>query len=132
LCKQRRQGAHEKRPAVHRRPHPALLIDMEGESVGCELARRWQFDGIPPPKANVGERTAGESLQGALVGRPGTLHTLPVTTGEAVRSWTDYRECQCGHRVPAAVTEVSIPRIGDGGIQRLYSRMLQPEPEPKA
>jgi hypothetical protein len=74
LCEQRGRGAHEKRPAVHCRPHPALLIDMEGESVGCELARRWQFDGIPRPKAKFGERPAGESLQRALVGGPGTAH----------------------------------------------------------
>jgi hypothetical protein len=60
------------------------------------------------------------------------LTALPARTGEAVMSWTDYRECACGHRVPAAVTEVSIPRIGDGGIHRLRSHMLQPEPEPEA
>ena len=60
------------------------------------------------------------------------LTTLPVTIGGVVLSWTDYRECRCGHQVPAAMTEVSIPRIGDGGIQRLRSHMLQPEPEPEA
>jgi hypothetical protein len=60
------------------------------------------------------------------------LTTLPVATDEAVMSWTDYREYQCGHRVPAAMTELSIPQIGDGGVQRPCSHMLQPEPEPEA
>jgi len=60
------------------------------------------------------------------------LTTLPVTSSEAVMSWTDYRECRCGHRVPGAVTELSAPQIGDGGIQRLRSHMLQAEPEPEA
>ena len=26
------------------------------------------------------------------------------------------------------VTEVSVPHLGDGGIQRMHSRMLDPEP----
>jgi hypothetical protein len=54
--------------------------------------------------------------------------TLPAQTGETVMSWTDYRECPCGHRIPTAVTEISVPQC-DNGIQRLRSRMLQPEPE---
>ena len=58
--------------------------------------------------------------------------TLPAKIGGAVVSWTDYRECACGHRIPATVTEISVPRIGDGGIQRLHSHMPQPEPEPEA
>jgi hypothetical protein len=58
--------------------------------------------------------------------------TLPVQTAGVVLSWTDYRECACGHRVPDAVTEVSVPLIGDGGVQRLRSHMLQPDPELEA
>ncbi len=54
--------------------------------------------------------------------------TLPTQTSESVMSWTDYRECACGHRIPATVTEISVPQADDG-IQRLRSRMLQPEPE---
>lgn len=30
------------------------------------------------------------------------------------------------------VTEVSVPRFGDGGIQRLFAPMKEPEPEPEA
>jgi hypothetical protein len=69
---------------------------------------------------------------------PGHLHdhsirtTLPSQTGGPVLAWTDYRECACGHRIPAGVTEVSVPQIGDDGIQRLRSHVLQPAPEPKA
>jgi hypothetical protein len=33
---------------------------------------------------------------------------------------------------PAYVTEISVPSFGDGGIQRLHSRMLPPEPELEA
>jgi hypothetical protein len=58
--------------------------------------------------------------------------TLPAQTSETVLSWTEYRDCACGHRIPAAVTEVSVPQLGDGGIQRLRSHMLQPEPELEA
>jgi hypothetical protein len=29
------------------------------------------------------------------------------------------------------VTEVSVPNFGDGGIQRLHSRMREPEPVPE-
>jgi hypothetical protein len=58
--------------------------------------------------------------------------TLPAHADGAVLSWTDYRECECGHRVPGAVTEVSVPQLGDGGIQRLRSYMLQPDPELEA
>jgi hypothetical protein len=29
------------------------------------------------------------------------------------------------------VTEVSVPTIGDGGIQRLHSQMREPEPVPE-
>lgn len=29
------------------------------------------------------------------------------------------------------VTEISVPSFGDGGIQRLRSRMLEPEPVPE-
>ena len=32
------------------------------------------------------------------------------------------------HQPRAYVTEVSVPRLGDGGVQRLHSRMLDPEP----
>ena len=32
----------------------------------------------------------------------------------------------------AYVTEISVPEPGDGGVQRLHSHMLQPEPEPEA
>ena len=31
----------------------------------------------------------------------------------------------------AYLTEVSVPSFGDNGIQRLHSRMLQPEPLPE-
>lgn len=30
------------------------------------------------------------------------------------------------------VTEISVPSFGDGGVQRLHSHMLPPEPEPEA
>jgi hypothetical protein len=56
------------------------------------------------------------------------LTALPVQAAGAVLSWTDYRECGCGHRVPAAVTEVFPPRSFNDGIQRLRSHMLQPGP----
>jgi hypothetical protein len=29
------------------------------------------------------------------------------------------------------VTEISVPSFGDGGVQRLHSPMLQPEPLPE-
>jgi hypothetical protein len=58
--------------------------------------------------------------------------TLPAQTGSAVESWTEYRECACGRRIPTAVTQVSVPQLGDGGIQRMHSHMLQPGPEPEA
>jgi hypothetical protein len=58
--------------------------------------------------------------------------TLPAQTGKAVLTWTDYRKCACGHRIPATVTEVSVPGIGDDDIQRLRSHLLQPEPKPQA
>jgi len=32
---------------------------------------------------------------------------------------------------PEYVTEISVPSFGDGGIQRLRSRMLEPEPLPE-
>jgi hypothetical protein len=82
LREQRGRGAHEKRPAVHRRPHPAFLIDVEGQSFGCELARRWQFDGISLPEAESGEWAAGESLQSALVGGPRTSHISVFPPGD--------------------------------------------------
>ena len=54
---------------------------------------------------------------------------LPAQTAGAIVSWTNYRECERGHRVPAAVTEVFLPRAFDDGIQRLRSHLRQPEPE---
>jgi len=33
---------------------------------------------------------------------------------------------------PEYVTEISVPSFGDNGIQRLHSRMLEPEPLPEA
>jgi hypothetical protein len=41
------------------------------------------------------------------------LIIFPLEIGGKVVSRADYRECACGHRVPAAVTEVPVPRIGD-------------------
>ncbi len=38
---------------------------------------------------------------------------FPVEIGGEVVSWAGYRECACGHRVPAAGAEVPVPRIGD-------------------
>jgi hypothetical protein len=32
---------------------------------------------------------------------------------------------------PEYVTEISVPSFGDGGIQRLCSHMLEPEPLPE-
>ena len=32
---------------------------------------------------------------------------------------------------PEYVTEISVPSFGDNGIQRLHSRMLEPEPLPE-
>ena len=58
------------------------------------------------------------------------LTAFPVKTGGAVVSWTDYRECACGDRVPAAVTEISVPRFGDDGVQRLHAAMKQEPAEP--
>jgi hypothetical protein len=31
---------------------------------------------------------------------------------------------------PEYVTEISVPTFGDGGVQRLHARMLQPDPLP--
>lgn len=31
---------------------------------------------------------------------------------------------------PEYVTEISVPSFGDGGVQRLHARMLQPDPLP--
>jgi hypothetical protein len=30
------------------------------------------------------------------------------------------------------VTEISVPHLGNGGVQRLFAPMKQPEPEPEA
>jgi hypothetical protein len=48
------------------------------------------------------------------------------------RDW-EPQELSAGHREPCTyVTEVSVPYFGDGGVQRLYAPMKQPEPEPEA
>ena len=41
------------------------------------------------------------------------LITFPVEIGGKGMSLVGYRECACGHRVLAVVTEVPAPRIGD-------------------
>ncbi len=33
------------------------------------------------------------------------------------------------HEPRTYITEVSVPDLGDGGVQRLHSRVLEPEPE---
>jgi hypothetical protein len=40
--------------------------------------------------------------------------------------------CADEHEPRTYITEVSVPDPGDGGIQRLHSRMLEPEPEARA
>ncbi len=52
----------------------------------------------------------------------------------AQRSSSDRdREPQAGHREPRTyVTTISVPYFGDGGVQRLYAPVKQPEPEPEA
>jgi hypothetical protein len=43
------------------------------------------------------------------------------------------QEPSAGHREPRAyVTVISVPNFGDGGVQRLHSRMKDPGPEPEA
>jgi hypothetical protein len=55
---------------------------VERQSFGCEFARRWQFDGISLPEAEFGERAAGKSLQGTLVGGPWTSHFSVFPSGD--------------------------------------------------
>jgi hypothetical protein len=57
------------------------------------------------------------------------LTTSPVTVAGAVMSWTDYRQCECGDRVPAAVTEMSGPAPAARELQVLHAPMREPEPE---
>jgi hypothetical protein len=58
------------------------------------------------------------------------LTTSPVTVAGAVMSWTDYRQCACGDRVPAAVTELSSPiPLPRRELQVLHAPMREPEPE---
>ncbi len=39
------------------------------------------------------------------------------------------QEVRPGREPHTYVTEVSVPWLGDGGIQRLHARMKEPEPE---
>jgi hypothetical protein len=43
------------------------------------------------------------------------------------------RDPHADEHVPRTyITEVSVPDLGDGGVQRLHSRMPEPEPEAEA
>jgi hypothetical protein len=70
----------------------------------------------------------------ATWGGPGHQHeysiltTLPVKVAGAVVSWADYRECRCGHKVPAAV-QTDMPAVRDGSLQRLHALVREPGPE---
>jgi hypothetical protein len=56
--------------------------------------------------------------------------TIPARTAGAVMSWTDYRECACGDRVPVAVTELSSPVPAPRReLQVLHAPMREPGPE---
>jgi len=55
------------------------------------------------------------------------LATFPVEIGVKTVSWSGYRRCACGHRVPAAVAAVPAPRIGD----RPYADYAAMPPRPQ-
>jgi hypothetical protein len=58
------------------------------------------------------------------------LTTAPASTAGPVTSWTDYRQCGCGDRVPVAVTELSSPVPAPRReLQILHAPMREPEPE---
>jgi hypothetical protein len=59
------------------------------------------------------------------------LTTLPVKVAGTVVSWTDHRECKCGHKVPAAI-QTDVPAVPDSSLHRLHSGMRQAEAEPEA
>jgi hypothetical protein len=59
-----------------------------------------------------------------------TLTTTPASTTGTVTSWTDYRQCACGHLIPVAVTELSSPVPAQRReLQVLHAPMAEPEPE---
>ncbi len=52
-------------------------------------------------------------------------------TGQDKPGWDHEPQEARPERVPRTyVTLVSVPRLGDDGVQRLYVRMKEPDPEP--
>ena len=94
-------------------------------------------DLCPDPRTGNGAR-GRDGVPGVL---PGFLQLAHLGRGPGVMSSSrsgpdrdsERQEPSADHREPRAyVTVISVPNFGDGGVQRLYTPMKDPGPEPEA
>jgi hypothetical protein len=61
-------------------------------------------------------------------------HSIPamssISIAGQITSWTEYRQCACGHRVPVASTDICGPVPAPRELQVLHAPMREPEAGP--
>jgi hypothetical protein len=105
----------------------SFLYQFSGQS---EAPDTWTADAAYPADTRVPYTLTSKAE--TLLADPGNpTGRSPDTHARDVATRPSQPRPGPGRQPPAYVTEISVPPF-DNGIQRLHSRMKQPEPEPEA